>query len=104
MVQEEALAQECTSICAMMDAMALPPLNIPDEKSKPHGSGTVSYNDLDFHQLVTMRIEHETRHARLGVRVRTANINSSASIQDLTEDANEDDTQVVPSTRRKIIQ
>ena len=80
--------------------VALPPVQDPftDSKSdrlghsKPFGLGKLSSNDLDFATLVSLRRQHQTRHAASGIR---------------TQQLEHSPTEVVPQTtriRRKILQ
>ena len=51
----------------------LPPLELPDQASRPHGRGNVDSDSLDLSSLVQMRYQHQTEHAAKAVRTRVTN-------------------------------
>ena len=65
---EDLIAQEYLEV--QNDVNRLRELAIDDETSKPLGKGTVTYQDLDFHALIEMRFQHQTRQAAAGVRTK----------------------------------
>ena len=48
----------------------LPPVQVPDENSRPLGHGAARYDDLDFEMLVDTRRKHQTKQAASGTRTK----------------------------------
>lgn len=67
---EEFLAQECLDVADMLSSISLPPVNAPDEPTKPLGRGDIDFDSLDFKALVDMRYSHQTKQAANGVRTK----------------------------------
>ena len=65
---EDLITQEYLEV--QNDVNRLRELALDDETSKPLGKGTVTYQDLDFHALIGMRFQHQTRQAAAGVRTK----------------------------------
>ena len=65
---EETFASECQDIREAM-SIKLPPLQLRDEPSHPFGQGNLAADSLDLSSLVSMRFQHQTRHAAKAVRV-----------------------------------
>ncbi|KAG6905164.1 hypothetical protein DXG01_004460, partial [Tephrocybe rancida] len=64
--EQELLAQEQQEIEDLI--AVLPALRAPDEPAQPLGRGNIDFDSLDFHALINMRREHQTKYAATGVR------------------------------------
>jgi len=79
---EEVIAEEYMQVQTTLKQLRnLPPLQLPDEVSKPMGHGRLHYTQLDYKSLVDMRRNHQTKQAATGVRTRKADPDSTASIR-----------------------
>ncbi|KAJ6587364.1 hypothetical protein B0H10DRAFT_2234035 [Mycena sp. CBHHK59/15] len=66
------IQETITGIAATPDALALPPVQLPDEASKPFGHSLyTSANTIDFSPLVTQRLQHQTKQAEKCTRTKT---------------------------------
>ncbi|KAJ7865472.1 hypothetical protein B0H14DRAFT_2573892 [Mycena olivaceomarginata] len=62
-------------LAASPDADNLPPVQLPDEQSKPFGHGLHnSANTLDFSPLIAQRLKHQTKHAEHCTRTKTTKL------------------------------
>ncbi|KAF4618011.1 hypothetical protein D9613_012841 [Agrocybe pediades] len=80
---EDVVAQEYRSIrdcAAAVDPIpTLRLLQLPDDVSKPFGSGSLQHGDLGFDMLVKNRRRHQTKQAATGVRTRKTEPQNSKS-------------------------
>lgn len=63
---EDLVAQEYQEVQSQQ--IKLRDIVLDDDISRPLGKGTITYQDLNFNSLISMRMEHQTRQAATGIR------------------------------------
>jgi hypothetical protein len=67
--------------CAMEQYKKLPPVQVPDEISRPLGHGVARYDDLDFEMLIEMRRKHQTKQAASGIRTKKTKVSGDTTLR-----------------------
>ena len=69
---EELLAEDCQNIKESLSPVKIAPVHIADEKAQPLGFGAIQpdFETLDLDMLVQWRVQHQSKHAALGVRTK----------------------------------